>query len=144
MKENRHVFVDFYGPFSFGRHCPLLDGSLLTAKIPPGLRLHLRHQKSAPECCSAWGWVENEGISFFGWSTPLLKLIRDAVAPLSSFVAAGCVRSLDTEPILKRVVPVNRTHTCTWGNRTQVEKYRSSPLRVGQSLFWMHFIFFLN
>ena len=41
----------------------------------------------------------------------------------------GSTRYLDTEPILKRVVPVNRTHIYTWGNRTQVEKYRSYPLR---------------
>ena len=45
----------------------------------------------------------------------MLKLIRGAVAPLSSFAAAGCMRSLDTEPILKQVVPVNCTHTHTLG-----------------------------
>merc|ERR1712035_200857 len=40
--------------------------------------------------------------------------------------------SLNTEPILKRVVPMNHTHTYTWGNRAQVEKYRSYPLTENQ------------
>ena len=29
----------------------------------------------------------------------------------------------------KQVIPMNHTHTYTWGNRAQVEKYRSYPLK---------------
>ena len=47
---------------------------------------------------------------------------------LPPYRVAAAPASLIIEPILKRVVPINRTHTYTWGNRAQVENYRSYPL----------------
>merc|ERR1711980_86633 len=65
-------------------------------------------------------------------SRTVAKLLPDVFAPISTIILVSRLpaasASLNTEPILKRVVPMNRTHTYTWGNRAQVEKYRSYPL----------------
>merc|ERR1712035_267987 len=50
------------------------------------------------------------------------------ICPLMVSRLPAAPACLNTEPILKRVVPMNRTHTYIWGNRAQVEKYRSYPL----------------
>ena len=58
--------------------------------------------------------------------------LPDVFAPISTVIThfAAASASLNTEPILKRVVPMNHTNTYTWGNRAQVEKYRSYPLML--------------
>ena len=60
------------------------------------------------------------------------KLLPDVFAPISTVILVSRLpaasASLNTEPILKRVVPINHTHTYTWGNRAQVEKDLSYPL----------------
>ena len=49
------------------------------------------------------------------------KLLTDVFAPISTVILVSRLpaasASLNTEPVLKPVVPMNRTHTYTWGNR---------------------------